>query len=106
MKAQHTPGPWKATGDYGYANGIPFEGVVAIGGPTEGDRGICYVIGDPEDEMAKANARLIAAAPDLLSELQHIVSLLDPVLEAGLPVPGIATLNRAKEIIRKATNPL
>lgn len=67
MIAKHTPGPWTASGcDVG----------------TLGPKGrvICWT-GQPEVELkeARANARLIAAAPDMLTALQtialHITSL-------------------------------
>jgi len=53
---QHTPGPWKLTS----RNGIPC--IL----PNDGDRE--YLIGN------KSNARLIAAAPDLLAALQDAVN--------------------------------
>jgi hypothetical protein len=67
MEAKHTPGPWAAFGcDVGTL------------GPRH--RVICWT-GQPEVELeeARANARLIAAAPDMLTALQtialHISSL-------------------------------
>lgn len=73
---KHTPGPWviRQTQDYG-------SSVEAVGGcgvgvawcganATAGERG-AYVIGRRE---AQANARLIAAAPDLLRILKSIVN--------------------------------
>jgi hypothetical protein len=51
--------------------------------------------------VLEANARLIAAAPDLLHELQHLVRLLEPC-EDRLEVPGLATLNAARAAIAKA----
>jgi len=54
----------------------------------------------PEDE---ANARLIAAAPDLLAELQHLRRLLHPWIESGNTIPGLATLNGADAAIARAT---
>ena len=49
------------------------------------------------------DARLIAAAPDLLNELRHLVRLLEPALNNGTSqVPGLATLNAAHLAIAKA----
>lgn len=63
----HTPGPWHtstthsgAAVDIGAANGA---NVTLVSGPTE----------NGADEF-RANARLIAAAPDLLAALEFIVS--------------------------------
>lgn len=73
----HTPGPW-ATG-----KGYGLHGVEIVG--DEGRRAVCGVIGVDRDLYDKAgrkiaseptpdgwaNARLIAAAPDLLEELRE-----------------------------------
>jgi len=51
----------------------------------------------------QANAWLIAAAPELLYELQHLVRLMEPLERTvGLGVPGLATLNAARAAIAKA----
>jgi hypothetical protein len=50
-----------------------------------------------------ANARLIAAAPDLLKELKHLVALMEPLEADGrLHIPGLATVNGARAAIAKA----
>lgn len=76
MTAKHTPGPWKAC-----LNGECECGYVF------GDGGDVYVAralgpGDEEDprptrEMQKANARLIAAAPDLLAAAEAALWALE-----------------------------
>ncbi len=59
---------------------------------------------DPPLEEAKANAKLICAAPDLFKELNHLVRLLEPLEKEGfLGVPGLATLNGARMALKKAT---
>lgn len=76
--SKHTAGPWSVTED----------GEICAG-PVEGS-GICigtlyaaedYPCLDPEDEAKcdeeyKANAKLIAAAPDLLAALQSLYALV------------------------------
>lgn len=62
MATQHTPGPWKAE--------APSEYGISIVAPSGGSLGCAW----PEDLLgnmhdAVANARLIAAAPDLLEAL-------------------------------------
>lgn len=47
-------------------------------------------------------ANLIAAAPDLLKELEHLVRLVGPALENGADIPGLATVNGAVAAIKKA----
>jgi len=61
MKSQHTPGPWECSHTSNYAHdyrlhlsksNMPFEG----------------------NDTARANARLIAAAPDLLDTLERAIA--------------------------------
>lgn len=50
-----------------------------------------------------ADATLIAAAPDLLRELKHLVSLVEPCISDGrASIPGLATFNAAHAAIAKA----
>ncbi len=90
-----TPGPW----------------TVILGGTRgsfhipEAQRHEAAHADDGQDgySVSKANARLIAAAPDLLAELKHLVRLMDPVeVTGGLNIPGLATLNAARAAIAKA----
>lgn len=55
MIAKHTSGPWKAT-PYSSIVGIAISGAGYVIAGVRGDR-----------EFSEANARLIAAAPDLLA---------------------------------------
>ncbi len=72
MNAPHTPGPWKILvpdGSMIVANGHHIASV-AMGGPIDG----------PED---RANARLIAAAPDLLAALKEAADFVQPFNRAS-----------------------
>ena len=61
--SNHTPGPWKAN--------FAISGEVYIFG---GDRNFARVFDEWRDEAnQEANARLIAAAPDLLEALEAIM---------------------------------
>lgn len=62
----HTPGPWEACepGDYGDYHG---QCVVILGD----DKRVAVVLG--EDAEAVANARVMAAAPELLWSLRWIM---------------------------------
>lgn len=68
----HTPGPWRIVcGVSGLARGID------AGTPQNHPGGIQHVVrfnglGFPSSPEGQANARLIAAAPDLLEALQHM----------------------------------
>lgn len=78
MSGQHTPGPWEHLGtdrvgpDYGVAIvGSNLGGLVgyALPWPTEIDSG--------NFERVEANARLIAAAPDLLEALEWALAEIE-----------------------------
>jgi hypothetical protein len=62
--SKHTPGPWTAGSDrgYGHYNGVQI---------TDDRSGLvlAVAIGDVPELKAQANARLIAAAPELLAAL-------------------------------------
>lgn len=80
----HTPGPWEI--QY-LGNG---ESEVLANGPDRDDvAGICIVAGglgssieDACDYESQANARLIAAAPELLAALEDLLDQLDSI---GIP---------------------
>lgn len=73
MSAQHTPGPWEI--DYGYNR------IIKSIGPCVPDE----YAGSAWLEVTEANARLIAAAPDLLEALKQVAMWLPIMTEiAGL----------------------
>ena len=63
IKAKHTPGPWKI--DYGYNRSINFIG------PCVPDQ----YAGSSWLRVTEANARLIAAAPELLDALKGMLEV-------------------------------
>ena len=94
MKQQHTPGPWKCSQYLGHpAWSVHMDA---------GDRGRGSTIVDGvagiDLEQRLANARLIAAAPDLLEALELIAST-DPVDAALDPQRAMRV---AKAAIAKA----
>lgn len=100
MSTQHTPGPWELSeGDTSLWAKSPLGARVRISNIIKHApiNGINHA----------ANARLIAAAPDLLAALEDLLENLD---ETGLgTMPGDVfsnmrdTVERAKEAITKAT---
>ena len=75
MEAKHTPGPWEI-GDDGP---ILYEGMLRPVWNIYGGRGLTgRLVGSaehfPEDEYPNANARLIAAAPELLEAARAVVN--------------------------------
>lgn len=69
MKTTHTPGPWR----YDRANGSPTTGEHMIAGAKPG---YLAEVRDCGSGDVSANARLIAAAPDLLAALEKCCSYL------------------------------
>lgn len=63
--AKYTPGPW-AYVDHDYGHDSVYGGVSRL---------VCHVFGD--DAQAVEDARLIAAAPELLAALQNAVDEVD-----------------------------
>lgn len=65
-KTAHTPGPWRANAE---------NDVIAC---DPRDTIICEVTGHPSLPAAIADARLIAAAPDLLNSVRQLVEAFSP----------------------------
>ena len=86
--SKHTPGPWLIAGEDGctiYA--VHHNGDFKDGKPFLVNRFYarvedCRFQGGTADE-ARANGRLIAAAPDLLEALQKCVSVFEKLADAG-----------------------
>jgi hypothetical protein len=99
----HTPGPWEIY-DCESAIRVGIEGgngtsVVAFGAKGD-DAGVW---GGTKDQ-AKANARLIASAPELLEALKRLVDL--HVATYGLDGAWDEELNNAQKAIAKAEGKL
>lgn len=62
-ETKHTPGPWEFDG--------PHHNIIVWSSPNNR---ICFMTSDGPTE---ANARLIAAAPDLLEALKNIVNSIE-----------------------------
>jgi hypothetical protein len=98
-KAQHTPGPWEFK--YYECSVSPFKGYSIFHDridPEEGDNTICgiHTKQNSEDE---ANARLIAAAPEMYRRLELNNRLLKELCEK-LPQDEMTVFNAAQNIIR------
>lgn len=108
MSTQHTPGPWsfRETGE-GHKYAKEWREInPGIVGPAS------YTTnkwGEPEEtigvRITEANARLIAAAPDLLAELKAITEIIEAAKDSndGIEALEAFSCNRAHAAIAKAT---
>jgi hypothetical protein len=93
MNTQHTPGPWT----YEYSNDVGDDDAYFIE---------FYEVRTPDyKEVArvdnKADARLIAAAPDLLEVLQYFMPFIDSEQDDERQGPWV---EKARAAIARATN--
>jgi hypothetical protein len=90
MSAQHTPGPWRvntAGTSSPWPENYKVTEVYVYAPDTQDDVAVCADIVDPlTQEPSEANARLIAAAPEMLANLR----------EAAATLRHYETLHRAK----------
>lgn len=101
-ESKHTPGPWTACHEGKCSCGQVWSKtadhpVATVTRGEWGDPGCPY--GEVSRECANANARLIAAAPELLEALQGLVSVLNPEILGSPNSP----LEIARAVIAKAT---
>lgn len=82
MQSKHTPGPWR----YVRANPSPTTGEHMIGG---GLPGYLAEVRDCGSGDVAANARLIAAAPDMLAALRAIAAS-EPAADCTMSAEWIA----------------
>lgn len=80
--ATHTPGPWRLVEDFDQIAGrthrvYSVEGDVPTKAGSYAFLGLARIPADRGDAMLEANARLIAAAPDLLEEVREVCAILD-----------------------------
>ena len=92
----HTPGPWR----YERTDGIPVNGRHMISGAVPG---YLAEVRDCVSGDVQANARLIAAAPDLLAALETAYMALIGYLPAHRNDVTDAAIGAARAAITKAT---
>ena len=86
MNTKHTPGPWKHQGVAAYANGATIA--VATG---------LHSIATIQERLAEqeANAKLIAAAPELLAALQTLCEDVGQIDLCNAPEYALAAIAAA-----------
>ena len=101
-ETKHTPGPWRECGHDRNGCvcrqiwGTSVDMIVCVASPPIGTSDLMPV---PTPEQEAANARLIAAAPDLLAALKFLVDAADT--EPGMSIYK-AHIEKAKSSIAKA----
>ena len=101
LKFRGTPGPWRVDG-HEHKNGVVEYTIISISGDAVGCAPVAEVLRNnprpmPEQRI-EANARLLAAAPDLLAVLESLVGIFEP--HKLTPYWFMReTVNAAKEII-------
>ncbi len=93
--SERTPGPWEASE----------LGVIAEHCTTHGNFYVCSLI-DPDCNEDKANAMLIAAAPELLKALEDMLAYVESVSDIEQhEIPSVGPLGlvlQARSAIAKA----
>jgi hypothetical protein len=95
--SKHTPGPWEhAVEQDGHNRSI------CVFNPK--DRGIIADIGGGEFDARLANARLIAAAPELLAACQILLAVYAPLYSPAKVADAFSSaVIQSREAIAKAT---
>lgn len=97
MEVQFTKGQWKITGKtVTFPTSIIVSSTIDDGINEPFNLDVCHVL--PKIQGKEANAKLIAAAPEMIEALQWFVDRCDKG-----EVRSTKTYNRFKEIIKKAT---
>lgn len=92
---KHTPGPWHVTGNY-----VICADSIKLGKPYRHDVPVASMFDDPlTRQQMDANARLIAAAPDLLAALEHLDNATN---EPSLGIDLVEASDKARAAIAKA----
>jgi hypothetical protein len=105
MTKKHTPGPWTQRAGQRFIIAAPMDIHIAPGEPPrhfDDAKEICEVRASPVRagiEESEANARLIAAAPELLAACRALVD----VLNDDLDTEQCAAWDTARDAIAKAT---
>jgi hypothetical protein len=111
-KTQHTQGPWFVSGVRHKMNDGEWHGINRYDEAKKCDENIACVGYDPRTGLGWADARLIAAAPDLLAAIKDMIDEFDDVTvtddiktQVGWSANTIKALQRARAAIAKASQP-
>lgn len=104
-EAKHTPGPWAVSKGYDGSISVSATRPYRINNISAGTPIICDVYQHPEFDSfsGAANARLIAAAPELLDALRGLLALEEENLHGYDDIDVCAEVQFARAAIAKAT---
>jgi len=95
---EHTKGPWRDSGEYDSHAGYWDTTIVGDGEDVD-ESFVAIVRSGNGREQVEANARLIAAAPELLAALKASMSALEAWMDQG---KCLSIYQQASEAIAKA----
>jgi hypothetical protein len=105
--SKHTPGPWRYSKSEQFGDTRFYisqqEGATYTPNYSDVATLIAETICGEYGRIQEANARLIAAAPELLAALQGLVAVLDRQLNSPHAAERASPLGRARAAIKKAT---
>ena len=103
MSDTWTPGPWFAVNDGSAADPMMMVKAARIAGRPPRHEVAIVATGDSPQEMENANARLIAAAPDMVEALEACIDALRDLGAHQSPnMIGAAALTEARAALAKA----
>lgn len=123
MKTQHTPGPWKSELVKGHENNLVYCRITSVNfehpggiayaniplkGKTVKQKELAGLYARQGEQLAQANARLIAAAPELLEQLNDALTRIsEAIRNEDIPLDLIPdkVLTKWEKAIQKATQP-
>ena len=97
---KHTPGPWNASLEAFDNDGMQETVIEAIRG--QASVAVALDFGPENIEWRPANAKLIAAAPDLLDACRKIVAAFDALAPSSAARAAPMGINAARAAIAKA----
>lgn len=96
--SKHTPGPWEVAGEFRVrSKADPDRGICSTGSYFDGRR-------DTEEQHREnmSNARLIAAAPDMLEALEEVYQAYEAPPEESADFDWDAWGRKAQDTLRRA----
>ena len=112
-QSKHTPGPWETFADLVWAPNAKAN--IAAASELRDTSHVSYTrpeIGSPNNAEIRANARLIAAAPELLEACEQLHDALADILQCDslylreLRGPALLAIARARIAITKSEGTL